>query len=356
MQKTSLPLGVKNLKTQYEKGTLKFDNPVQRAGGQWNIMQKSMLIHSMLASYPIPSVYLLKENTDDGVVYDVLDAKQRLTSVFEFIDGEYPLHASTPEVELDGVIFDLANLTFEELSDECKDEILGYRFSISCIEGATEDEVEEIFARLNASTPLSPIQKTRSIMGTEMALWLRELCQSDFLTQSACMTIAQLRREADLEVMLQGMLLLDARHEGYEYTAISTKEVTKYSAYIRANYGADKKKMFEEIVGYLSDAFGGQRHKFLRKSNIPMIIVLAKVAIENGVTSDKFKGFVDVFNSYECPAYEENMGSGNVKKTKVQGRLRAIAEEFEDHFELKDTDILGVADDIDEVEADGSED
>lgn len=92
MQKTSLPLGVKNLKTQYEKGTLKFDNPVQRAGGQWNIMQKSMLIHSMLASYPIPSVYLLKENTDDGVVYDVLDAKQRLTSVFEFIDGEYPLH------------------------------------------------------------------------------------------------------------------------------------------------------------------------------------------------------------------------------------------------------------------------
>ena len=88
MQKSNLPQGVKSLMGWVEKGCLTFDNPVQRAGSQWTLLQKSLLIHSMLANYPVPAVYLLKSKDEEkGTIYDCLDAKQRLTSVFDFIRG-----------------------------------------------------------------------------------------------------------------------------------------------------------------------------------------------------------------------------------------------------------------------------
>lgn len=53
MQKSTLPTGVRTLKKWHEKGSLTFDNPVQRSGSQWNLLQKSLLIHSMLANMPV---------------------------------------------------------------------------------------------------------------------------------------------------------------------------------------------------------------------------------------------------------------------------------------------------------------
>ena len=310
----------------------------------------------MLAGYPVPPLYLLKSEEGQDTVYDALDGKQRVTSIFDFIEGGYALHGGTPEVVMDDVIFDLANLSFEELSDECQDEILGYRFSITCLEDATDEEVEEIFKRLNNSTPLSPIQKCRSELGLELSAWAKEICQKDFFQHAISLTVAQLRREADLEVLLQTMLLLDARHEGYDYKAISTREVTKYCKAIRGKYDAGKRRMMEEIIGFVSDAFS-EKHKFLKKSNIPMILVMAKLALENDISESDFKTFTDSFSNSVNPAYEENMGSGNVKRVKTEGRLTAIAEAFASYFQLRGIQVLSLeahAESSGEADAEGS--
>lgn len=181
MNKSTLPVGIKTMIGWKNKGTLTFDNPIQRSGSQWTLLQKSLLIHSILMGYPIPNCYFLKTKDENGnTVYDCLDAKQRLTSVFDFVEGEYELHSATPPCTVDGFEFDLANLSFEELADDLKDEILGCRMSIFCLEDCTDEEVEEIFARLNNSTPLSPIQKCRSIMSTELARWTKEICSMSY--------------------------------------------------------------------------------------------------------------------------------------------------------------------------------
>jgi hypothetical protein len=254
------------------KDTLTFDNPVQRSGSQWSLLQKSLLIHSLLAGFPTPSVYLIKAKDEQkGTIYDCLDGKQRLTSIFDFIKGEYALHASTPEVTLDETTYDLANLHFEDLSDECKDAILGYRFSVYCLEECSDEEVEEVFRRLNNSTPLSPIQKCRSVMGTELSRWSKEICQSDFLVHSTSFTVAQLRRESDLEVVLQSMLLIDSMMDLYSsWKGISTSEVTKYCAFIRGRYDDDRRLLMMELMEYLGQAFP-EKHKFLKKSNVPIV-------------------------------------------------------------------------------------
>ena len=343
MNKSTLPVGIKTMIGWKNKGTLTFDNPIQRSGSQWTLLQKSLLIHSILMGYPIPNCYFLKTKDENGnTVYDCLDAKQRLTSVFDFVEGEYELHSATPPCTVDGFEFDLANLSFEELADDLKDEILGCRMSIFCLEDCTDEEVEEIFARLNNSTPLSPIQKCRSIMSTELARWTKEICSMDFFQHSIGLTVAQLRREADLEVLLQSMLLLDSRHEGYdEWKGISTAEVTKYCKHIRGKYNDDKKLMIMELFEYLGKAFREQ-HKFLKKSNIPMVVVLSKLALENDIKPEKFKVFIDSFSNSVCVDYEENTGSGNVKRVKTEGRLSAIAKAFADYFDLENANILSV--------------
>lgn len=151
MNKSTLPQGIRTLKKWHEKGTLRFDLPIQRASNQWSLLQKSLLIHSILSDYPIPPLYFIKYIEEDGSTsYQALDGKQRCTSIFDFIRGDYQLHASSPSVTVDGVTSDLANMYFSDLSDDCKDLILGYRFTIYIIEDSTDEEVEEAFARLNA--------------------------------------------------------------------------------------------------------------------------------------------------------------------------------------------------------------
>lgn len=152
------------------------------------------------------------------------------------------------------------------------------------------------------------------------------------------------------------MLLLDSRHEGYdEWKGISTAEVTKYCKYIRGKYNDDKKLMIMEIFEYLGKAFKEQ-HKFLKKSNIPMVVVLSKLALENNIEPENFKVFIDSFSNSVCVDYETNTGSGNVKRVKTEGRLVAIATAFADYFDLNDVKILSVKKDADSDEIEKCDD
>lgn len=94
MIKTTLNWTVKNLKSMYDgKNTLQMDHAIQRQSGQWDgdRLKKSLLIHSILANYPVPPIYCLKEAVNEkDYSYSILDGKQRLTTTFDYIDGRYP--------------------------------------------------------------------------------------------------------------------------------------------------------------------------------------------------------------------------------------------------------------------------
>lgn len=340
MNKTTLPQGLRKLKNWNEKETLKFDLPIQRASGQWNALQKSLLVHSILADYPVPPLYLIKYKAEGSdTLYQALDGKQRCTSLFEFIDGDYALHASTPPAIVEGTEYDLANMHFEDLSEECKDAILGYRFTIYVLEDATDEEIEEAFARLNNSTPLTLIQKARTEMGTDLAEFTNRICRYPFFTQGISLSLAQARRESELEVLLQSMLLMDAKEENYNYKAISMREVMKYCSDIRNIYTEQQRNIILCITEYLSEAFT-EKHKLLKKSNVPMVFLMADLAMAKDIVPDGFKKFIDYFSDNIPVQYEENMGSGNIKRAKTEGRLVAMYESMKKYFDFAD-DTLG---------------
>lgn len=340
MIKTTLNWTIKNLKSMHDsKETLNFDHPIQRQSAQWTNLQQSLLIHSILANFPVPAVYVEKtdsaETDDKGKAiykYSVLDGKQRMTTVFSFINGEYALNEETPAAEIECETYTLAGKTFEELDEDVRQELLRFKFSIFAFEDATDDEIEEIFFRLNNSTPLSKPQKARPLMGTENARFINQILTGSFFTEKCNFSKLQLRKSDDMCTLLQSMMLLDHKYKDYEYASISADEVMKYSAAIKCNYSEDQKNKLLGIIDYLDEAFD-EKEKLLKKINIPMVVLMADIAIKEAIEPYEFHDwFLYFFVSNK--EYSQYCSSGSIKKEKVLGRLTTMEAHFTKHFKL----------------------
>ena len=74
----------------------------------WSEEKKSFLINSILRNFPIPPVFLRQHiNDNDGTTtYDVIDGKQRITSIIEFIEGKIVVSSEDDEdYPFDGLSF-----------------------------------------------------------------------------------------------------------------------------------------------------------------------------------------------------------------------------------------------------------
>lgn len=69
-------------------------SPSYQRADVWANAEAQLLIESVLRGIPLPSVILLKTNTDDGDQYEIVDGKQRLTSLLRFT-GAHPKALAT---------------------------------------------------------------------------------------------------------------------------------------------------------------------------------------------------------------------------------------------------------------------
>ena len=51
----------------------------------WTSLDRRRLIQSIVSGYPLPSIFLYQRNVDGRLIYDVIDGKQRLETLFMFI-------------------------------------------------------------------------------------------------------------------------------------------------------------------------------------------------------------------------------------------------------------------------------
>lgn len=368
MIRTTLNWTVRNLKTMYdEKNTLSFNHPIQRQSSQWENEQQSLLIHSILANYPVPAVYVHKMETYEVDAkgrhlysYSVLDGKQRMTTVFSFINGEFALSENLPDVEIEGTSYCIAGKYFEDLDDDVCQEILRFRFNIQAFEDVSDEVIEEIFFRLNNSTPLSKAQKSRPLMGVQNSIFINEILSSRFFTEKCSFSKMQLKKSDDMCTLLQGMLLLDSKYRGYEFDSISADEVMTYSSFIKNNYPVHLQERLKRIIAFLDNVFY-TKDKNLKKINIPIIFLIADEALDKSITGINFRRWFNSFFDEHKDEYNQYCSSGSIKKEKTLKRLEVMTHYFEEYF-LKETALKsneGCESDDDSVSGDedtGSDD
>lgn len=127
------------LHSWYKDGDLKIDPEWQRQY-VWNLKKASKLIESFICDIPIPVIYLAEDRQGS---YEVIDGLQRLTSVFNFFEGEYPLSA------LD-IIPDFNRLKFKDLPVDIQKKLKKTTIRTFELGSATSKELKFIiFERLN---------------------------------------------------------------------------------------------------------------------------------------------------------------------------------------------------------------
>ena len=168
LEKASIVWSAKQLSGMVKNGKIDFNHIIQRSY-VWERTRKSALIESMILGYPIPAVFA--KRMDDGTgkrgsnTYYIMDGKQRLSTVKEFLNDEFALSKLSPITYFDTdedkeVEIDISGMKFSELPDGLKDFLNTVTFSVTYFDNLTKDEEKELFKRLNAGKPLSAKNKT----------------------------------------------------------------------------------------------------------------------------------------------------------------------------------------------------
>ena len=345
MNKTKLSWTVANIEKMHdEKKVLSFDHPIQRKSEQWSDTQKSLLIHSMLANYPVPNIYVLREDSQEldeknkpVFNYFVMDGKQRLTSVLSYIWGEFPLDENIPAIIIEDVEYQIAGKYFCDLEEPVQYEIKRYKFDIIAFEECSNREIEEIFFRLNNSTPLTKSQVAKAKVGVEIAEFINELLTSKFFTTSCNFSKAQLKASDDQKVLIQSMMLLDTNNVlDFELKDFSENSILEYSESIRGTYTDKQSNILKSAIQYLTDAFP-EKNKQLRKISIPTLVYMADIAEDKEIKPMYFRQWFEFFTEEDelMEDYKTFCSTGSTKLEKVQGRLAVMTKSFCKYHEIE---------------------
>jgi len=160
------------------RGTLNLSPPFQREK-VWSKKQKSELIESILMGIPLPIMYFF-QNIDGNI--QVVDGKQRLSSLFEFLENEgkgFKLSELT-------ILNTLKGRNFNELEAFQKANIEDYELVINIIKPPTPDRIKfDIFDRVNrGGTRLNNQEMRNAIYQGKATELLNELSKNEWFQKA----------------------------------------------------------------------------------------------------------------------------------------------------------------------------
>lgn len=136
---------ISDILTWLKDKTLTLNSEFQRRS-VWPPPAKAYLIDTILREYPIPKIYL-RAKTDPSTqrsYREVVDGQQRIRAISEFANGKFALGVNKE------VFGEYAGKTYEELDEETQRNFLAYQLSAEQLLNADDQEVLDVFQRLNA--------------------------------------------------------------------------------------------------------------------------------------------------------------------------------------------------------------
>ena len=137
----------------------------------WSSKQKSELIESILMGIPLPLFYV-KEDKDG--VYIIVDGKQRLSAMFDYIDNKFALGPLK-------ILKDYKGKYFKALLPTEQSKIEDFALTLHVIKPPTSDQVTfDLFDRVNRSgTRLNNQEMRNALYQGNVTKMLKELAKSE---------------------------------------------------------------------------------------------------------------------------------------------------------------------------------
>lgn len=288
-----------------KKENISFQHKVQRKNNQWNRQQRSRLIFTMVQGHmPIPPVHMLDQ---DGTLW-VIDGKQRLTTIHEYVNDGFRLDRTMPSVKVNGEDVELAGMKYSDLPEELQAKIRETEILQVKYTGYSEGQIAEIYAALNNGTPLSADQKLRAALPADVLEAIDNVLESPFF-EKVNLTVGQIRKGEDLSVILQAAMLIS----GYDFKSFSGAEMLKFAEECDISLIKALRTACDEL-----DAVIPEKQKLLKKISLPMVIAVAAEHDNVEEFGRKLGGFFDGYESNE--EYRQYCMTSTARRENVMGR------------------------------------
>ena len=199
---------------RYREGSLTISPRYQRKP-VWVARQKCYLVESILLGLPVPEIFVQQKTTPDGkTTYAIVDGQQRIRAVLQFIGSDIdPGEQQYSKFTLDKL--DSASpwrdLGFSDLSDDQKKAFFGYKFGVRNLNTDSDDEVRDMFRRLNKYlTPLKPQELRNATYAGPFVQLVGALADNEYWAENRMVTAISIRRMGDIEFVSE--LLIGVMH------------------------------------------------------------------------------------------------------------------------------------------------
>ncbi|EER6858686.1 DUF262 domain-containing protein [Escherichia coli] len=193
-------------------GDIELQPDFQRKDRIWNDEKKSKLIESILLKLPLPVFYFGNRIAEDKWV--VVDGLQRITTIYDFMSGEFKLS------KLD-ILEDLNGKKFGELTRTEQRAIREYEITAYFIEMNKDstDLIVELFHRINTYGVKLSDQEIRSALNQGSSVkFLRYLASKNEFKQATHGKVKP-DRQKDMELCLSALAFINIGFKHYNFSS-----------------------------------------------------------------------------------------------------------------------------------------
>jgi hypothetical protein len=261
-------------------------NPDYQRPAVWSTAQKQLLMDTILRGYDIPKLYL-RQISKQPQRFEVVDGQQRLRAIWSFMSGDFRVDKDADDIE--GQV--IANCHYDELPLEIRSLFDVYPLDVILMSDSDEDEVREMFLRLQNGTTLKA-QEKRNAMPGEMRKFVKELTQHDIFTKSV-----QFSNNRFIHDHVAAQITLIEINGGP--VNIKDKDLTKmYEDYAVFSSSDLKARKIKKVLDYLYKMFPCKTPELERYSFVSLYILISNL-LEKYVITNREKELFNWFIEFE---------------------------------------------------------
>ena len=247
----------------------KIEMPDYQREEVWPTVKKQALIDTILRGWHLPKFYF--KLGPDGT-NECVDGQQRLSAIFEFFDGKVALDAQTSAK--------FGGATYGELPDDVSDSFDDFEIEIEEIEEASDEDLEELFQRLQLGTPLISAEKLNAVSG-EIRKFCHDCAEKPFFKNKLPIKNT---RFAHFEIVAR-WAFIEARGIQPQMRFPQLEEFFKDNR--RFNRTSDLAKTIEGSIRLLDKAFDKSPSFIANRANTLSVCMLASRMVRAKIDTDE---------------------------------------------------------------------
>ncbi len=190
---------IADLNKWLEERTLIVNHNYQRLQGLWHKNARSYFIDTILNNYPFPKITIrqtINLKTRQSI-REIIDGQQRMMTINDFVNNKLTL-SSVSEL--------YKGQKFSDLDEDIQSEFLAYEISVDTLVGMPENEILEIFRRINSYTlPLNASEKRHASYQGEFKWFIKNIVElyTPMFKKYKILSVKKISRMADADLMTE---------------------------------------------------------------------------------------------------------------------------------------------------------